>query len=243
MNSSKDYKFTIIVPIYNEDDNIARLETTLATYLPQCTETACVIFVNDGSTDNSLQSIKEICNRNKDFYYISFCKNKGLSAAIKAGIDQCESPLVGYMDADLQTTPEDFNLLLPYANDYALVSGIRAKRLDSLSKKFQSKIAFYFRRLLTGDKATDTCCPLKVMQTSYAKRIPFFSGMHRFLPALISLQDGGSFYETPVRHFPRTAGKSKFHLWNRVVGAFFDCFIYCWMKARYINYNIKESNI
>lgn len=243
MNKTSEYRFTIIVPIYNEEDNIARLESTFAEYLPKCIEKACVLFVNDGSKDSSLKGIEEICSRNKDFYYISFDRNRGLSAAIKAGFDTCESPLVGYMDADLQTTPEDFNLLLPHAADYTLVSGIRARRNDSGSKRIQSKIANGFRRMMTGDTATDTGCPLKVMQTAYAKRIPMFKGMHRFFAALITLQDGGTFFETPVRHFPRTAGQSKFHLWNRLIGPFQDCFAFRWMRSRYINYHIAKDNI
>lgn len=243
MNKTSEYRFTIIVPIYNEEDNIARLESTFAEYLPKCIEKACVLFVNDGSKDSSLKGIEEICSRNNDFYYISFDRNRGLSAAIKAGFDTCESPLVGYMDADLQTTPEDFNLLLPHAADYTLVSGIRARRNDSGSKRIQSKIANGFRRMMTGDTATDTGCPLKVMQTPYAKRIPMFKGMHRFFAALITLQDGGTFFETPVRHFPRTAGQSKFHLWNRLIGPFQDCFAFRWMRSRYINYHIAKDNI
>ena len=243
MNKTSEYRFTIIVPIYNEEDNIARLESTFAEYLPKCIEKACVLFVNDGSKDSSLKGIEEICSRNKDFYYISFDRNRGLSAAIKAGFDTCESPLVGYMDADLQTAPEDFNLLLPHAADYTLVSGIRARRNDSGSKRIQSKIANGFRRMMTGDTATDTGCPLKVMQTPYAKRIPMFKGMHRFFAALITLQDGGTFFETPVRHFPRTAGQSKFHLWNRLIGPFQDCFAFRWMRSRYINYHIEKDNI
>ena len=243
MNKTSEYRFTIIVPIYNEEDNIARLESTFTEYLPKCIEKACVLFVNDGSKDSSLKGIEEICSRNKDFYYISFDRNRGLSAAIKAGFDTCESPLVGYMDADLQTAPEDFNLLLPHAADYTLVSGIRARRNDSGSKRIQSKIANGFRRMMTGDTATDTGCPLKVMQTPYAKRIPMFKGMHRFFAALITLQDGGTFFETPVRHFPRTAGQSKFHLWNRLIGPFQDCFAFRWMRSRYINYHIAKDNI
>lgn len=243
MNKTSEYDFTIIVPIYNEEDNIDRLESTLGEYLNKCIKHACVLFVNDGSKDDSLNGIERICSANKDFFYISFDRNRGLSAAIKAGIDQCESPLVGYMDADLQTAPEDFNILLPFSDSYTLVSGIRARRNDSFAKRFQSKFANGFRKMMTGDTATDTGCPLKVLQTPYAKRIPFFTGMHRFLAALITLQEGGTFYETPVRHFPRTAGQSKFHLWNRLVGPFQDCFAYRWMKTRYINYNIAESNI
>ncbi|MDU1891342.1 MAG: glycosyltransferase family 2 protein [Dysgonomonas sp.] len=242
MNKTKEYDFCIVVPIYNEEDNIYRLEEEFAAYLKDASVKACVLFVNDGSKDKSLEYIKEICRRNNGFYYIAFTENRGLSAAIKAGIDVCESPFVGYIDADLQTIPEDFELLLSHRNEYELVMGIRAGRKDSFGKRISSKIANGFRRMMTNDGVEDTGCPLKIMKTEYAKRIPFFTGMHRFLPALIQLQNG-KVKQIPVRHFERTAGVSKFHLWNRLTGPFMDCFAYRWMRKRYINYTIGNENI
>lgn len=238
-----NYDLTIIVPVYNEEDNMPALEERLGKFLPTCKCSACVLFVDDGSKDKSLPLIKDICARNKDFYYISFAQNRGLSAAMKAGIDHATSPYVGYIDADPQTAPEDFNLLVDYIKDYPLVMGIRANRKDTGFKKLQSKIANGFRRMMTHDGVQDTGCPLKIMHTDYAKRVPFFTGMHRFLPALILLQDGGKVKQVPVRHFPRTAGVSKYHLWNRLVAPFMDCFAYRWMKKRYINYTIADQNL
>lgn len=242
MNKTKDYDFTIVVPVYNEEDNLQRVEDRLGHYLTICPLKACVLLVNDGSKDSSLQKIKDICARNSDFFYISSTANHGLSTAMKAGIDTTESQYMGYIDSDLQTNPDDFNLLLEHIADHDLVTGIRAKRKDSGFKKLQSKIANGFRRSMTGDTATDTGCPLKVMRTAMAKRIPFFNGMHRFLPALFNLE-GGRFLELPVRHYPRTAGVSKYHLWNRLAGPFMDCFGYRWMKKRYIRYNVDEQSI
>lgn len=242
MNKTANYQFTIVIPVYNEEDNIYSLEKKLSEFLPQSKYTACVLFVDDCSTDKSLARIKEVCARQKDFFYITVQKNGGLSSAMKAGIDTTESPYVGYMDADLQTTPEDFNLLLADIADHELVMGIRANRKDTFFKRLQSKIANGFRRMMTHDGVQDTGCPLKVMHTDYAKRIPFFTGMHRFLPALILLQEG-RIKQVPVRHFPRVAGKSKYHLWNRLVSPFMDCFAYRWMKKRYINYRIADHNL
>ena len=239
----------IVIPCYNEE---AVLPVTAPQFLDKVknlaaagkiSEDSRVLFVDDGSTDGSAERIREACARNEGFYHIGFVKNAGLSAALKAGIDYAGSEYVGYMDADLQTAPEDFNLLLEDIASYTMVTGVRAERKDSFFKLLQSRIANGFRRMMTHDGATDTGCPLKVLHTDAARRIPLFKGMHRFLPALVLLQDGGSYKQVPVRHFPRTAGKSKFHLWNRLWGPFADCFAYRWMKPRYINYTVGESDL
>lgn len=242
MNKTSQYQLTILVPVYNEEDNMEQLEQRLSAYLPTALVPTCVLFVNDGSKDRSLEKIQAICSRQPHFYYISLAKNSGLSAAIKAGIDCTDSRLVGYIDADLQTAPEDFNLLLKDIDQYEMVMGIRANRKDTGFKRIQNKIANGWRRMMTDDDVKDTGCPLKVMHTENAKRVPFFTGMHRFLPALFLLQDA-RYKQIPVHHFPRTAGVSKYHLWNRLVGPFMDCFAYRWMKSRYINYRVADNNI
>lgn len=242
MNKSSEYSLTILVPVYNEEGNMARVEKELERFLQTSKVKSCVLFVNDGSTDGSERLIKEICARQPAMFYLSLACNGGLSAALKAGIDRTYSPYVGYIDADLQTSPEDFNLLLEHIADYQLVMGIRAGRKDSFVKNMSSRIANGFRRMMTGDEAADTGCPLKIMWTEYAKRVPFFTGMHRFLPALIGLQHG-RMMQIPVRHFPRVAGQSKYHLWNRLAGPFKDCFAYRWMKKRYINYEVRGTDL
>lgn len=240
MNNTSNYKITIIVPVFNEEDNMQALEQRLLAWLPSSPIKTCILFIDDGSTDASLSRIREICDRNPDFFYIAFRQNFGLSAAIKAGIDAAQSEFVGYIDADLQTDPEDFNILIPHLKDHELVMGIRANRKDSGWKKFQSRFANGFRRMMTGDNATDTGCPLKVMRTANARRVPFVKGMHRFLPALFGLQ-GCKIKEIPVRHYPRVAGKSKFSMSNRLIGPLQDCFAFRWMRSRWFNYQISEK--
>jgi len=241
--STSQYEFTVIVPIYNEQENILRLESELFSFMKIAKMTTCILFVNDGSSDDSGKMLSEICSRNKDMFFITFEQNRGLSAALKAGIDYTFSEYVGYIDADLQTVPEDFNLLLKDAPYFAMTMGIRTGRKDGFVKRVSSKIANGFRRMMTNDGIEDTGCPLKVIKTDFAKRVPFFTGMHRFLPALIQLQDGGTVKQIPVRHLPRIAGKSNFTLWNRLLGPFRDCFAYRWMKKRYINYSVTDTNL
>lgn len=234
------YEFTIIVPVYNEEENLERVEKELLAYTKIATKKTSILFVDDGSKDTSEQLIRTICARQPDFHYISFKENRGLSAAIKAGFDHVESPLLGYIDSDLQTAPSDFNLLLEHINDHELVTGVRANRKDSFVKNMSSKIANGIRRAFTHDGMDDTGCPLKVIKTSYAKRIPMFKGLHRFLPAMILLQNG-RVLQVPVQHFPRMAGKAKFGVWNRLIGPLMDCFAYLWMKKKYINYEVKDK--
>jgi len=236
------FQFTIVVPVYNEEHNLDRVEKELLAYSKIATKNTCILFVNDGSKDNSQAIIETICSKNDNFNYISFGLNSGLSAAIKAGFDYTTTELVGYIDSDLQTNPEDFNLLLEHIDKFDLVTGVRANRKDSFVKNMSSKIANSIRRSFTHDGMDDTGCPLKVIKTDYAKRIPMFKGLHRFLPAMILLQEG-KITQIPVRHYPRVAGETKFGFWNRLLDSLSDCFAYLWMKRKYINYKVAKHDI
>jgi len=235
-----NYQFTIIVPVYNEAENLPRVEKELADYIKIAKKPTKILLVNDGSDDKSQSLIEEICNRNEAFNFISFKENKGLSTAIKAGFDAVDTELIGYIDSDLQTAPEDFNLLLDEIEEYDLITGVRSDRKDGFVKNMSSKIANGIRRSFTHDGMDDTGCPLKVIKTDYAKRIPMFKGLHRFLPAMILLQNG-KIKQVAVRHFPRVAGQAKFGLWNRLLGPLTDCFAYLWMKRKYINYEVAKK--
>ena len=236
------YRFTIIVPVYNEEDNLERVEKELLAYTTIAKVKTKILFVNDGSIDKSQELIEIICQRNIGFQYLSFEKNRGLSAAIKAGFDHVDTELLGYIDSDLQTTPNDFNVLLDYIDRYDLVTGVRSYRKDSFVKKMSSTIANGIRRMFTHDGMDDTGCPLKVIKTDFAKRIPMFSGLHRFLPAMILLQEG-KIIQVPIQHFPRIAGTANFGLWNRLLGPLIDCFAYLWMKRKYINYSVSKKSL
>lgn len=234
------YQFTIIVPIYNEKDGLDRLFEMLEDYLKVASRKTNVILVDDGSSDGSRELIKKYCKDNSHFEYILFKNNSGKGAALKAGFEATTAPVLGYIDADLQTYPDDFELLLEHIDDYALVTGRRVTRQDSAVKRFSSKFGNSVRRMFTKDDMNDTGCPLKIIRTDYAKKIPLFAGLQRFLPAMILLQDG-KIKEIPINHYPRIVGESKYGFNNRFIGPLLDCFAYVWMKKTYIKYEIQEK--
>ena len=233
-------ELTVIVPVYNEEENLRRVEKELSEYIKIAHVPTKVLFVNDGSKDNSQKIIEDICAANTNFNFINFENNYGLSAAIKAGFDHVTTSLTGYIDSDLQTDPMDFNTLLDNLDGVDLVTGYRNNRKDSFVKNASSIIANGIRRTFTDDEMDDTGCPLKIIRTEYAKRIPMFKGLHRFLPAMILLQQG-KIKQVPIKHYPRMAGTPNFGVWNRLLGPLLDCFAYLWMKHKYINYKVADK--
>jgi glycosyltransferase involved in cell wall biosynthesis len=238
MSNERD-ELTIIVPVFNEEESLPSFFIEMDKFIETSPVPSRVLFINDGSTDNSLRILKEKCSPNAYCTVLSLDKNYGLSVAIKAGFDHCRTALVGYIDADLQTHPADFLLYFKHFPDYDMVNGIRAKRKDSLIKRISSKLGNGYRRLMINDAIQDSCCPLKILKISYAREMPFFIGMHRFLPALVQLQ-GGKVKQIPIAHSPRYAGTSKYHVFNRLIGPFFDTLAFRWIRSRYIRYKLAD---
>lgn len=233
-------ELTIIVPIFNEEESLPTFFSAMDEFIELSPLPSQVLLVNDGSSDNSRQIIEEKCRNSSQYSGLTLDRNYGLSSAIKAGFDHCVTNLVGYIDADLQTDPADFLSYLAHFPEYDMVNGIRQKRKDSLTKRISSKVANTYRRFMIDDGIDDTCCPLKILKTSYARKVPFFNGMHRFLPALVQLE-GGKVKQVPVSHYPRLAGTSKYHLFNRLIGPFFDTLAFRWMRNRHIRYGLANN--
>jgi glycosyltransferase involved in cell wall biosynthesis len=231
---------TIIVPVYNEKRCLAQFHREMDKFLSAAPLPSEVIFVNDGSTDTSQHLIEKICFEDQRYHFIQWDTNRGLSTALKAGIDHCDGPLIGYIDADIQTSPMDFLKLLEYIPDYDLVTGVRTKRKDSLLKIVCSRVANQLRRMLNNDAFIDTGCPLKIGKASYLKQIPWFEGMHRFLPSLVRMA-GGRVQEVPIRHFKRFAGRAKYGFLNRITVALVDMLAFRWMQSHYIRYQIVRQ--
>ncbi|WP_339923633.1 glycosyltransferase family 2 protein [uncultured Cyclobacterium sp.] len=233
---------TIIIPVFNEEAGIKRIIPSFENYLHRTTLAVRILFVNDGSTDKSLLQIKKVCSLYDFVDYISFEKNAGLSAAIRAGFQTATTHWVGYIDADLQTNPSDFLKLEALIPKYDLVTGKREARRDNRVKIISSLLANWFRNALLHDSVGDSGCPLKIIKRKVALDMPFFKGNHRFFPALTLLQ-GKSIVEVPIKHYPRLTGKSKFNLGNRLLSPLQDSLAVRWMMQRKTHFIISQSSI
>lgn len=236
----KKEAFTIYTPVFNEIDGLPQLEKALDEYSKSIENErdVYVLFVNDGSTDGSEEALNEICARHTGWTVLHFDRNYGNSSAFKAAIEYCKTPLLGHIDADLQTNPEDFDLMLPHMDEFDLVCGDRVKRNDDWRRKTATAIANVWRRMFTGDNFHDATSPLKVMRTDIARKMPFFNGSHRFIPITFELMLGAKVKVVPIRHYPRTKGVAKYGFANRFAN-FTDCPAYSWMIKRYLKYRLK----
>ncbi len=237
-----EIKLSFVIPVYNEEENLKLLHEKIRKVIDEKLKFNCeIIFVDDGSFDNSLKILKELKKDDNEIKIISFEENKGQSAAMAAGFSYAKGGLTATLDADLQNDPDDIPMMLQYIDEYDVVCGIRAKRHDNFIRKISSKIGNNIRNWVTKDNIVDTGCSLKVYRTYYLKKIKMFKGMHRFLPTLLKLE-GAKVTQVNVKHHPRKYGESKYGLGiaSRAGKAFIDLLAVRWMISRHINYKIKE---
>jgi len=202
---------SIVVPVFNEKENIYPLYTKLRQVLESLKKSYEIILIDDGSTDGTGNILRQISQKDKLVKIIIFRKNFGQTAAISAGFDYAKGDIIVTLDADLQNEPEDIPLLLEKMKDgFDVVSGWRAKRKDPfLTRKLPSHISNWLTSFFTGVKLHDYGCTLKAYKKEITRDIKLYGEMHRFIPALASWV-GASIGEIKVRHYPRRYGKSKY---------------------------------
>jgi glycosyltransferase involved in cell wall biosynthesis len=233
-------KISLIVPVYNEEENIAPLAEEIRDAMSRCGEAWELYFVDDGSTDGSLEAIKAETAADFRMRYLAFEENQGQSAALSAGFMEAAGEILVTLDSDLQNDPADIPVLLKlFGGDNDMVIGVRVCRRDPPLKKISSRIANAVRNRLTGETVRDTGCSLKVLRASTARRLPMFRGMHRFLPTLMKMQ-GASVREVPVSHRPRRSGRSKYGVWDRAFSGLYDLLAVRWMQKRRLRFRIRE---
>jgi glycosyltransferase involved in cell wall biosynthesis len=209
MHPITDALLSIVVPLYNEEENAVlltqKIHESLVGYKYQ------IIYIDDFSTDNTRSEIKKMDD--DKVHLIELKKNYGQSLALAAGLDYAEGEYVITMDGDLQNDPSDIPQMLEYAvnQEFDVVTGIRQKRKDSLVKKIPSKIANFLVRRVTKLDIKDNGCALKVFNKDIAKELNLYGEMHRFITLLAHLE-GAQIKQVPVKHHARHAGVSKYGL-------------------------------
>jgi len=227
---------SVIVPVFNEEENISILQLELRKTLRELDHE--IVFVDDGSTDHTPERIEAAPN----VRVILFEKNSGQSAAIYAGLKAARGASLVLIDGDLQNDPADIpRLLAEITRGADLVCGYRAQRRDTLVKRLTSWIANAVRSRFTKDGVRDTGCTLKAMRRECVNALVPFKGMHRFIPALIK-GAGYRVVELPVNHRPRRFGQSKYGLGNRALRATIDMFGVRWLLARRLNYKLPDAD-
>lgn len=204
---------SIVIPVYNEEDNLKLLHEKLTATLNSMNGEYEIIFIDDGSIDNSFSCLQQLAHQDDKVKVIELTRNYGQTVAIAAGIDQAKGDAVVFMDADLQNDPADIPLLLAKLNEgYDVVSGWRKHRQDKwLSRTLPSKLANTLISYVTKVHLHDYGCTLKIYRREVLTGYKLYGEMHRFIPAYAA-QVGAKIVELPVQHHPRRYGQSKYGL-------------------------------
>lgn len=237
---ANEQKFSVVLPVHNEEDNLKELHARLQKVFEGLGGPYEIIFVDDASTDRSIDALRGIHASNPHVRVIRFKKNCGESAALAAGFNAARGDIIIAMDADLQSEPNDIPKLLEKLKDYDVAWGRRAQRQDDLLRNTFSWGGNFVRRQLIGDDATDAGSPLRAMKREVTQKVKLFKGLHRFYPTLCRME-GFRVVEVPITHYPRTHGQSKYNIRNRLFKYLIDLLAVKWMHNTHIDYEIIEE--
>ena len=215
---------SVVIPLFNEKESLPELTSWIDRVMKANSFTYEIILVNDGSTDGSWDTVKELAESNRNIHGISFRRNYGKSAALYCGFAKAEGDVVFTMDADLQDSPDEIPEMyrMIVEDGYDLVSGWKQHRKDNaLTKNIPSKLYNATARCITGIKLHDMNCGLKAYRREVVKSIEVYGEMHRYIPYLAKNAGFTRIGEKPVHHEKRKYGTSKFGM-NRFVNGFLD---------------------
>ncbi len=227
---------SIVIPVYNEAENVLPLVERLQSALNGWNGQLEFIFVDDGSTDSTLASLRSAQRADSRIRIVHFRCNLGQTAAMAAGFRLAQGKAVATIDGDLQNDPAEIPRLAAMLDQWDAVCGVRVQRHDTLLKRVSSRIGNGFRNWVTGDDIVDTGCTLKAYRRACLDRLELFQGMHRFLPTLLKMH-GFRVAQVPVSHHPRLRGQTKYGTWRRLVKGLGDVWAVRWMKKNYIDYH------
>lgn len=226
-----DISLSVVVPVYNEVDNVAPLAHEIALALTALAEPGEMVFVDDASSDGTVDALRALGL--PGLRVICHNRNCGQSAAVASGMRAARGAWVATLDGDGQNDPADLPAMLMRARQEGVdcVTGVRRRRRDNWLRRFSSRVANGFRNWITGDRISDSGCGIRVVRRSALREVPVFNGMHRFLPTLLRGQ-GFRVLEQEVNHRERLRGTSKYGVHNRLWRGIRDCFGIRWYLSR-----------
>lgn len=225
---------SIVIPVYNENEVLDKFHQKLSELLVSKKIENEIIYVDDGSTDNSSELISEFVKNSDNIHLFRLNKNYGQSVALHVGIQKSQGERIVTIDADLQNDPSDIDQMIKIMDkdtSIDVVQGFRYKRKDGLLSVFLSSIANFFLRKIFGTNIKDSGCTLKIMKSSLAKKIDLKNGLHRFFPYLL-LFNNAKLIQFKANHFKREFGKSKYGI-NKTFTVIIDIFwLYFYLKSK-----------
>jgi dolichol-phosphate mannosyltransferase len=236
-----DVYLSVIAAAYNESANLPTLLKEIAAALGQLERSWEILIINDSSTDETEQVLREQMKQYPILRVLSLNPHSGQTAAIEAGVRRARGRFLATLDADLQNDPADIpNLLACVTSGRCdLANGRRVQRKDPWLRRISTRTANKIRNMLTRENINDSACGLKVFRRECTASLKFFNGLHRFLPTLVKME-GFQVLEVPVNHRPRVAGKAKYGVWNRMFRALRDTLAVRWMQNRLLRYQVEE---
>lgn len=217
-------ELSVVIPVYNEEDSVATLYFCLKRVMDGLGKSYEIIFVNDGSRDNTMRALKGIDNSSAQTAIISFDRHRGKSLALQAGFDRAQGKTIITLDSDLQNDPSDIpRLLEKMGQGYDVVCGWRRRRCDPRAKKTAAYLANCIRRIVFHENVHDVGCALRVYTAGSVKELKLYGQRHRFLTALLKKR-GARIGEVEVRHHFRQSGYSKYGIIRRLCSSIPDFF-------------------
>jgi dolichol-phosphate mannosyltransferase len=235
-------ELSVVIPVYNEEDNLPRLWPELRGVLEEMAVSFEVIFVDDGSRDRSAEIIRAMREADGRVRLVRLKANAGETAATDAGFKAARGQRVVTMDADLQNDPHDIPALVQRLEQWDAATGWRIARGDgdSIVRRISSRVANGMRNWLSDESIHDSGCTFRAFRRECLRGLVLYRGFHRFIPTLLRMR-GYRVVEVPVRNRPRRFGESKYGVPNRVFVAFVDLLVVRWMKNRLLRYEVAED--
>lgn len=223
--------FSVISPLWNETPNVEPLVRQILRAFEGRPRALEIILVDDASTDGTWERMQEAGRTDDRVRALRLARHSGQSAALWAGLMASRGEVIATLDGDLQNDPADLPRLIDALSQFDMACGVRTNRMDNRVRRWSSTIARWARKLVLGVDFRDTGCNLRAFKRSVLPALLPFDGLHRFVPILVQ-GAGMKVTEMPVTHHPRTAGKSKYGVWNRLGRGICDLAMVAWYRKR-----------